>query len=1150
MSPVPELEPIREDATLNASEFVAALQAMAAEASKAAEAQAKLFAALKATQELMDSMSAGAAQAAAAEGSLAGAEANVASGAAEAAAAQNAMADATSAAARAASEAAFAESAVAFADSEAARAALMLAVAQKALTESSDGAAAGAGRAAAGFRMWGFGLALTRNALHWVVAGAAEFLAVAIPAAIALAAGLAVAAQGAQNVQQHFAALRQATESTYAAFHQTVGSVLGLGSALQNAQNAANPGVYTVLGSVINDLRGRMGGFAAAGLQVVHMFDEFAARVTVDLQQGMGTQIQGLLSGMVHDLQQFGQVIGNLGHALLNFASAMPGLAHLLLTIAVGISEVVMWASRAGPILTFAMALEEMFRWGGLALGILVRLTGATAAMNAMGTGGFIFRFGAALATLAGVGGRVIQWAGAMIASMTLLGPAAARAGAAIEQLGFDTRIAAATMSPGMVAAMVAATAAVGFLAYKLVTAKTATQQWVASSDQAVAKASDLNVLPAIYQQLAFTTEQATGGQVHLTHALEASKFAAGANAAAVQYASQTTGALAQHVMSLIATANTVRSNISLLAGAFHTSAIGALALANAAGVNLQVGLTRGSEAAKIAVQQINNLKAGLGAMAAPAGVIGADMEAIGVQSQLASSKVGQVNQALDAFIAGTTGGMDAVMQFNATLRRLGSDTVATSQSVTGAITRISASATKMGFDLQGIGPKAQQSWQQFDAALQQGNSVLDTFRVGMAEGVVSWQQYHNEIQAVGGALLPFAAHNATALAMVSQLSQEMGNPATRNLKTLASQFGITGKAAQEMATMGMERAIARMSNLNVVARNLSATVSGQLDTAMAGAIVSASGLDQKYKQWATDVMAGKPAATLAKDLAGIRTAQDQVNTVESKATKLLNDNGTAAKNYATALKGASTSASDLAKPLSQVGTELAKHVITAKEAALSTQGYSTQAHAAAGTSQGLAAQASTANTAVKALGVSASTTRGSLGTVNNEIRNTATAAGAARGPLGTMSNEISNVGSAAGAAAGQVHALASAIAGLQSKTVTVTTNVVTVTSTVHRAMGGPVFPGVPTVVGEAGREMYIPAVPGYILSHAQTEQVMSGASGGQQGTGGPDVIRLAADIHVHAEVDGREVFTSIKPEVFQWMRRNRGVVDGTWVPS
>jgi hypothetical protein len=1226
VSPIPELPPITEDATLDASRYVAALEAMAAAAQRAANANDELVGSLAALQGEMDSMAAGAAEAASAEEKLGEAEKSAAAGASGAAAAEENLAKANTGAASsafslakfqqaltaaslasaaagraaanaadasrdayaglAAAEAAAAAEAQHLAAAEAAgslagaqdaqmakalaeadvvlaagenlaadaaerqAAALLAATAGMGLAEkaslglaaSSDGAGAAATRAGIGFRFWGIGMALTRNALHWIVAGAAEFLAVAIPATIALAAGLAVAAQGAQNAQQHFTALYAATESTYAAFHQTVGSVLGLGSALQNAQNAADPGVYTILGSAVNDMRTHFAGLAAAGLQVVHMFDEFSARVTVDLQQGMGAQIQGLLSRMVTDLQQFGQVLGNLGHALLNFASAMPGLANVLLTVAVGLSEVVMWASRGGSLLTFAFAMEEVFRWGGLVLSLLVRMTGQMAVMNSLGSGGFLFRFGAALITLVSGLGRAMFAVGAFIAELDILPAVTTAVGNALAAAGVEVDAFAAGLSANMVVGIIAAAAALTFLVAKLASMKDATQQWVASSDQMIAKASDLTVLPKIYGQLADTTTRlaASQGTLATQTGIVNARFATGRNA--WQGASTDSQALASHLQTLVATADTVRSNINLLAGTFHTSSLGALALANAAGVNLQVGLTAGSTAAKIAVQQINNLKAGLGAMAAPASVIGADMEAVGVQSQLASSKVQQVNQAMDAFIGATTGGMNSIMQFNGQLRQMGHDGLSSSVSLTGAINSISRSAAKMGFDLQGIGPKAQQSWQQFDAAVQQGNTVLDTFRTGMAEGVVTQQQYATEIRAVGGALLPFAAGNRTALAIVSQLSQQLGGPASTNLKTLASQFGITGRAAQNMATTGMEQAIARMANLNVVARNLSATVSGQLDAAMSSAIVKASGLDGAYLKWASDVKGNAAPKILTADLAGIDKAQNFVNTATARGTTLLNGNSKAAQGAGAAFKGAAANASDLAGKVQNSHLSLMNQAISAKGAMLSTQGFGQEARTAAGTATGLATNASGANTVMKALGASSNATRGSLGTVNNEIRATAGAASGAVGPLGSLIGNISRAGSAASSAAGQVYSLASAINSLHSTSVTITTNMVTTTSTIHRQHGGPVFPGVPYTVGEAGRELFIPSAPGTILPHGPTEQALSGGSGGQN-------IHLEATIPVTVTMDGKPIFQTIQREAWRWSIRNTGQ-PGNWVPG
>ena len=198
--------------------------------------------------------------------------------------------------------------------------------------------------------MSGAGGAVTRfgiswNAIHWIVGVSAETLAVTIPAIIALGAGLDVASQGATNMYNHMVALWTAAESMGGAFNTTMGKVFGLKDVLQYAQDAANPGVYELLGSVINDCKEQFGDLAVAGLQVVHMFDEFAARITVDLRGPWASETQGLLANMVPDLQEIGQVFGNLGHAILNFASDMPGLAEVLLKIVDAISGVILWLS-------------------------------------------------------------------------------------------------------------------------------------------------------------------------------------------------------------------------------------------------------------------------------------------------------------------------------------------------------------------------------------------------------------------------------------------------------------------------------------------------------------------------------------------------------------------------------------------------------------------------------------------------------------------------------------------------------------------------------------------------------------------------------------------------------------------------------------
>ena len=106
------------------------------------------------------------------------------------------------------------------------------------------------------------GIRLTGGALHWLIAGFAELMAVVIPATVAAGAWAAVWLQGATNVVQHMQAVYTATEATANIFHMTAGQAVGLGSALQKAQDAANPNVYQALGSAILTVREHFGGLA------------------------------------------------------------------------------------------------------------------------------------------------------------------------------------------------------------------------------------------------------------------------------------------------------------------------------------------------------------------------------------------------------------------------------------------------------------------------------------------------------------------------------------------------------------------------------------------------------------------------------------------------------------------------------------------------------------------------------------------------------------------------------------------------------------------------------------------------------------------------------------------------------------------------
>jgi hypothetical protein len=1021
-----------------------------------------------------------------------------------------------------------------------------------------------------------------QTALHWIVAGGAELLAVTVPALIALGAGAFVALQGAQNLANHMQAVWTAFEAAGPAVGKTMGDFLGLGHAMQAAQDAANPGVYELLGSAINDAKTHFSDFAQTGLDVVHMLDEFSARITVDLKGTAGTQLHNFLADMTKDLQGIGQVLGNFGHALLNVFAAMPGLVHVLLAMVDGLSRFALVLSEMpAGLITFAMAMEETFRWGGLLLGLFARLAGARSMFLAFADGGgFVTRFGAAVKALVAQGGIAIMWLGQMVGKLAGVVPAAEEAGAAIEAFGADVAIAGATVSTGMVAGITLGVAAFAALIIATSRVKDATQQWVAASDQAVAKASDLNKLNTIYSQLGQTTTRLAVSQGTYQEMMTRTINAGGAAASGYRQQSADSVALANHLLTLVHTADITRANINFLASSFHVSAAGALALANAAGVNLTGGLLKGTMAGKIALQMIDNLRTGLGAMQAPAREVGADMEALGVQSQLAGTKVGQVNQAFDQFVGGTTGAITGLAQFEGQLHQMGHDSLSSSVGITGAINSIARSASSMGFTLQGMGVKAQQSWQQFSSAVQQGNSILDTMRTALAEGAITQGQYDQAIKATAGSLLPFAAHSATARAMVSQLAQEAGFPATTSLKTLAAQLGVTGNKAKGELTKGIEQAIIKMSNLNQVARNLSAVVAGQLDGAMAGAIVKASGLDQAYTKWANDVKSNAGPKTLAQDLASINQKQALATTLQQKGTGILNKYGDAAGKAASGLSKVGDATGKDASATNQAASSVGKHVdaVTKQVSALgrasgalaqqvgkvdqNSSAFGKNTSAVGRASSALAQQtgavdrnAGAANTgtsaqsrhatAIEKVGSQARTSASALNSLHTATGGASSAAAGATGRMAQLSVSEGRVGSSAFNAAAAVRQLASAIDSLHSKTISVTT----VTSTVkgHAAGTMSAEPGL-ALVGERGPELMVMGGGERIYPAGQTASMLAAMAGaGSAGSGGH-----MGEIHVHshAYLDGKEVFNSVRTESYKFQTRNAGARTGLMIPG
>ena len=218
---------------------------------------------------------------------------------------------------------------------------------------------------------WGLSL----NALHWIVMGSMELLAVAVPAMVAFGAASLVAMQGVQEVGWRLQSSYTTTEALGDAFNTTGGQALGLAGNLQAAQDAADPQIWSLLGAGLRIVGEQSQSFVTMGSQVVTTLDLFAAKLTDDLNpamSGLANQLDSLASKGVSDLTAFGQVFGNLGHFITNLATEMPGLAEVLLGAVAGFTKLLAVMTDPAPwnfngnLVTIAMGIEEAWRWGNL----------------------------------------------------------------------------------------------------------------------------------------------------------------------------------------------------------------------------------------------------------------------------------------------------------------------------------------------------------------------------------------------------------------------------------------------------------------------------------------------------------------------------------------------------------------------------------------------------------------------------------------------------------------------------------------------------------------------------------------------------------------------------------------------------------------
>lgn len=686
--------------------------------------------------------------------------------------------------------------------------------------QTNDGIAAGAAilGAAYGFWMrWG-------TAVHWVLAGSMEFLAVAVPAFIALGSAAFVALQGVQNAYERIGDIYTVMEALGPTLNKTAGDLLGLGHAGQAAQDAMQPQVYEALGGVIAALQTHLGNLATVGSEVITLFDTWLAKFDIELRGAFGDQLNGLISKGVTDLTEFGQVFANLGRTILNLAADMPGLAEVLLKVLDAFTDLLKIISEIpAPIITTIMAIEEFFRWGALLVSLFSKLVIGAGAL----VGVFSDDLGNAIKGLGVTVGDAGGHFSSLIKLMVGLGDA--------EAMGISA-VSAMAIAWGVVAVA----ALIGFGIY-IDKAKSGVDEWIASTDKVIDTAPD-------YAQINDTIKALGQNTVMTAQAQDVLNTKTSAWSALASGAQENVTALSNQHKQLTQDLLTETGDIAYISKTYGVSYTDAIAYATAAGVKLTTSMQGNSEAAQVARQMIQNMITGYEAMGQQGTQVTADINAVTIANSGQLSSVQKLNSAWSTVIGLGEGVQTSFISFAQGLNTIKTDAAAAGASFNG----LNAASLTLRSD--------------FESNIGNMSTSLQSLNTALSFGGVSWNQYREAVASEVKEMLDMGNLSAAQVSQLGLIANAAGY--TGNSYSSLSKWANSYGGSQTQLNNIMGQATAALSKENTLAGELQGTLQTDVVQATANATLAQSGFQGALiKTQAAFESSGAGSATFQKDL-------------------------------------------------------------------------------------------------------------------------------------------------------------------------------------------------------------------------------------------------------------------------------------------
>lgn len=628
-------------------------------------------------------------------------------------------------------------------------------------------------------------------------------------ALVAMGAGIAPIAESAMDVGEHLLAVDQAAAALGVNIPPLTGKLDDLAAAMA-------PQAIELYGAGLRIVTSQSGALLNAAGPVVTLFDDWAAKLTVWIQQ-QGEAGQLLKAGTGY-LTQFGQIIGTLGEALGNLLKEDPGIAHYLLDIVQAAASLLRaFTLLPAPLVAAVLGLHGLYVWGSV-LGAVLQRVGIFAANTAKNLAGLaanpLFWVAAAAAALAYMAYQSTQADSATKKFISDLnaGLANEKASTAIDQIATDL---------GRINAQIQATTTTQVL-----------KGW-GSSWQAVGL--DAQATGAQMQQAAsdwvgvvksgFTSLSAWKNLVDSVGNSFKDLFVPGAGASIV--VKNDIDALNQEMIKLQGNEVNLFKETGNLTNQGYTYAQ-ALSLMDLAGV--RVGDSMAVMQAKIA-----NLLQGYKSLGLQGVDLANTVNAVTFAMLQQNEKVQQVNAGWDAFENTIQGGETNMFKFANTLNNL------------------NGSLGKGADAVKNLSGAQRQSLQYFSAAAAQANTYMDSLTTlanaaGLGENGVT--MLDRATQDLVASMLPAAKNSTLLTAELYALAQRGGYQGADSFKALQQWVSSVQNPMKELDQITTTFTV-HAGNLTKDVQNLSIALGTTLNQAMATAAFDASNGQKTFDAFA-----------------------------------------------------------------------------------------------------------------------------------------------------------------------------------------------------------------------------------------------------------------------------------------------------------